>query len=275
MTEGLIRFPNIFYSPDAGGGAAGDGGKTAGEHGTSEHWTSQHAYFQDNPDAVKAFKDFKTADDAFKAHVELRKQQSQPFRLPKDGTKLTDAQRAELRAGYAKINGVPDSPEGYEITIPDGAAVDEQGINDWKAFAHEHGLPPDVAQQAVDFQLAFVDRLNKARIKVIEGLTNANYKTFLNDDCGGDKEVAGARLEMVKKYLQTFCTKDGKPDPKTWESFAARILHNDRLIELPLLRALMDAAQRKVGTGGSPGGSGNYEHMGAGGKRPYAEMHGK
>lgn len=271
----MIRFLNVFYSPDGGGGGgdggAGDGG---GDGGTpAPEWHGDVAYFKDNPEAAKAFGKYKTMDDAFKGAHEAIKRFGKPYHLPEDGSKLTDAQRAELKAGVAKLNGVPETPDGYEITAPDGAVIDEQGIADFKAFAHEHGIDPKTAQGLVDFQLAFVDRLNKARGKVIEGMTNNNYKTFLNEDCGGDKEVAGARLEMVKNYLQTFCTKDGKPDPKTWESFSARIMHNDRMIELPLLRALHEAAQMKVGTGGAPGSFG--QPTGKGGALSYAEMDGK
>lgn len=265
----MIRFPMTFHSPDAGGAAAADGGAGAPEGGAASTWHSQHEYFKANPDAVKAFKDFKGPDDVFKSYAELRKLQSQPFRLPKDASKLTDEQRAELKASYGKLNGVPESPEGYEFDVPEDAAIDEQTMADYRKLAHERGIDPQTAKDLLGLQLGMVKRLNEHRAKVIQGMTDNNYKTFLNEDCQGNKEVAGQRLEQVKRYLQTQFTKDGQIDTEGWEKFQARIMHGDRMIELPLLRALSEAAQMKVGTGGAPGG---LAERVMGGNGLYGEM---
>lgn len=254
---GTLINARFFAEATGGAGAGGDAGGDGGGEGAPEgHWTGEHAYFKNNPEAVKSFAKYKTADDAWKGAHEAIKRFGEPFHLPEEGTKLSKDQQAKLTASVRKLNGVPEDPDGYEIAVPEGAPVDEQGITDWKAFAHEHGLPPAVAQKAVEFQLAFVDRLNKARGKVIEGMTNANYKAFLNEDCGGDKELAAQKLEQVKQFLQQQFTKDGVIDTAGWEKFAARIYHGDRIIELPLLRALSQAAQMAVGTGGAPGSFG-------------------
>lgn len=271
----MIRFPNIFFSPDGSGGSTAattaEGGKTStAEGGKSEHWTGQHEFFKSNPDAVKSFQDFKTPDDAFKAHVELRKQLSQPFRLPKDGAKLTAEQQAEIDGYYRKAKGIPEAPEGYEFDVPEGTAIDEQAMGEYRKLAHERGIDPQTAKDLLGLQLGMVKRLNDHREKVIQGMTDNNYKTFLNEDCGGDKDVAAQRLEQVKQFLQTQFTKDGTVDTEGWEKFRARIMHGDRIIELPLLRALHHAAQMSVGTGGAmPGG---YNSMARSGKTLYAEM---
>jgi hypothetical protein len=255
-----------YFSPGDGGGEAppaGDGG--------GESWHGQHAYFQQNPDAVKSFADFKSADDVFKSYSELRKAQSQPYRLPKDTAKLTDEQRAEIDGYYRKSKGIPETPEGYEFDADDEVPDHEPTLAKFRALAHERGVDPQTAQDLLGLQRGMVKELNAHREKVIQGMTDNNYKTFLNEDCGGDKEVAAQQLEQVKRYLQTQFTKDGEVDTEGWEKFAARIYHGDRVIELPILRALAQAAQLSVGTGGAPVTYG--QAMAKGGTRLYAEMH--
>ncbi len=259
-----------YFAPGEGGGEGGDGG-SGGEPAGGDHWTAEHGYFQENPDAVKAFAKYKTPDDAFKGAHDLMKKLGKPYQLPEDVSKLPEPQQKEFRVALNKMHGVPEAPDGYNFEVPEGSPIDEQGINDFKTFAHENGIDPKTAQGLVNFQLSFVDRLNKARGKVIEGMTNANYKAFLNEDCDGDKDVAAVRLENVKKLLQGQFTKpDGTVDTQGWEKFAARIYHGDRIIELPILRALHEAAQQKFGTGGAPGDS--YRQAAKSGAFSYKEM---
>lgn len=64
----------------------------------------------------------------------------------------------EDRAAYAKAIGVPDSPDGYELTKPEGVApdfeFDEEVAGNLKAAAHELGLTPAQLDGMVKFQLA-------------------------------------------------------------------------------------------------------------------------
>jgi hypothetical protein len=269
----------VFHAADGaadgndGGGADGGAGADAAA-GVAESWHSQFGFFKDNPDAAKRFSKYKTADEAFKGADEAVKRFGKPYHLPDDHAKLSGKHKAEVTAYVRKMSGVPESPEGYEFNVPDDTAVDDQGMSEFRKLAHERGVDPETAQGLLDLQFGLVGRLNKARAKIIEGMTNKNYQTFLAEDCEGDKEVAGARLEMVKKYLQTQCKgKDGQPDAKLWEAFSARIMHGDRIIELPLLRALTEAAQMHVGTGGAPGGS--SPSAAKPGAFNYGEMDGK
>lgn len=221
--------------------------------GSGENWQSQSEYIKATPEAGVAFKDYKTVDDAIKGGHEAMKKVGKPYWLPDDHSNLTDVQKNEIRANVAKMEGVPDNADGYEIKVPEGSMVDEQGIADFKVFSKENNLPKELAQKLVDFQLSFVDRLNKLRAEKINEMTEANAKQF-SKDMGGDANAV-LRMQWIKEFLQTKCTgEDGKPDAKVWESFSRRIMHNDRIIELPLLRALSDAAQQARGTGGAPQG---------------------
>lgn len=236
-------------------------------------WHAQSDYLKGDPDAAKSFMDYKTSDDQLKAHREAKKLLGQPVRLPKDHTKLTDEQKGEIAAFHRKMTGVPDSPEGYAFKLPEDAPIDEEAIDTFRKLAHERGMDPATAQEAVDIQLALVKRMNAHRDRVLQGMTDNNYKTFLNEDCQDDKALARLRMEQVKRYLQTFCVgKDGKLDPVMWEKYWIRKTYNDRMTELIDLRALHQAAQMGVGTGGAPG---SYENAVMGGSKHYAEMRAK
>jgi hypothetical protein len=267
----MIRFPMYFYSPDGGaggdGGTADSGGAAAAEGG--ESWHSQFAYLKSNPEAAKAFAKYKTADDAFKGAHEAIKRFGKPYHLPEDASKLTDEQRAEIDGWHRKTKGVPEKPEGYEFEIPEDANIDEQTLGDFKKLAHERGVDPQTAKDLLGLQLGMVKRLNEHRGRIFEGMGNNTYKTFKNADCEGNADLANAKLENVKKLLQTYCVKaDGTPDPEMWNGFKTRhfITLNDgqdRMTELVLLRPLAELAQMKVGTGGSPGdGSRSMETAG-------------
>lgn len=235
----------------------------------AETWHAQHEYFQANPEAVKSFAKFKNENDSFKDHHHLMQRLGKPYHLPDDPGKLTAEHRGEIDAWHRKSRGVPEAPEGYEIELPEDVPVDEEGMTEFRKLAHERGVDPKTAQDLLNVQVNLVRRLNARREKQIQGMTDNNYKTFLNEDCQGDKDLAASRLTLVKQYLQGQFTKDGKVDTAGWEKFAARIMQGDRLIELPLLRALYEAAQMKLGTGGAPGSSGNPTLSGG---NLYSEM---
>jgi len=269
----ITRYRQRFEGEAGGEGGEGEPGGGAGADAPPE-WHGDHSFFDNNPEGSKAFSKYASADEAFKGAHEAMKRFGKPYHMPEDHSKLTAEQKGEIMANVAKMQGVPESPDGYEITVPDDSVVDPQGIEDWKAFCHERGMSPTVAQEAVDFQLGFVGRLNEARDTLIKSMTKENFKTFVDTDCAGDKELAGQRMEQVKQFMQTHCTDaEGKPDKDMWEAFQKRTMHGDRMIELPLLRALSQAAQMTVGTGGAPmGAPGSATPKGA---LDYPEMKGK
>jgi len=248
----------VFFSADGDGGGGGEG--NADSSGEAASWHGEHEYFQSNPDATKSFSKFKTLNDSFQDHHHLMQRLGKPYHLPDDGSKLNDDQKAEIRAFNAKLAGVPDSAEGYEFKVPDNVTLDDETMGEYRQLAMERGIDPQTAQDLLNLQFGMVDKLNARRESVIEGMTNDNYKTFLKDDCGGDEAVAKERLELVKRYLQTQFTEDGQADTEGWEAFAKRLYYNDRIIELPLMRALHEAAQMKVGTGGAPADFGAQQH---------------
>jgi hypothetical protein len=260
-----------FYAAD--GGAGGDGGTAdaggAGEGGTQAHWLDATADFADlakDKGGKETLSKYKTIKDALKGHVELQKQFRQSFRVPDslDGlpdaevSKITDRLKGILKPEHLRrFANVPETPEGYEFEIPEGTPIDEQALKEYRALLHADGVPTETAKKVLAVQLGMVQRLNDHRTRVIQGMADNNYKTFLNEDCGGNKEVADASIKRVIQYMQTQFVKDGVIDTEGWEKFRTRTLHGDRFIELPILRALREAAQMKMGTGGSPNAFGS------------------
>jgi hypothetical protein len=268
----MTRIPNVFFSPDGGGTEGGEPGATGAPDGTEPtHWLDE------NPDFAEVAQDegsretlskYKTQADLLKGHVELQKQFRQSFRVPdslddlpaEEVGKITDRLKSILKPEHLRaFSDIPDSPEGYAFEIPEGSMIDEQGITDFKTFAHGKGLDKKTAQDLVTFQLDFVNRLNADRNKVIERMASTNFKTFIDKDCDGDKDLAAVRMENVMRLLQASCVDDkGTPDSVAWEKFMVRVFYNGKPIELPLMRALHEAATLKMGTGGAgPGGPGS------------------
>jgi len=238
---------------------------------TSEapEWHGEVPYLSENPDAGKAFSKYTDVNEAFKGAHEALKKIGEPYRLPKNVAKLSDEQRAEFYSGVAKLKGAPENPEGYDLKIPDGVTVDDEAVGEFKMLCHKQGKTKAEAQDMLNLQLAMVGRLNARRETAIKEMTAKNAEQFAKE-VGGDQNAV-LRTGWVKEYLQSKCFgEDGEPDKDVWEAFQKRIMFEDRIIELPLLRALSEAAQHFRGQGGAP--MGNMAAAAPAGALSYPEM---
>ena len=247
--------------------ADGDGDSGGGGEGTPD-WQGDHPYFKANPDAAQSSSKYKKMDDYFKGAHEAMTKVGRSFWLPKDHSKLTDPQKEEIRANVAVMDARPSTPDGYAFTIDEGAAIDAQGLADYKVHCHGLHKSNEKAQADLNFQLAFVKRLTEAHTQSSKQMSIDNFNTFVGE-CGGES-AAVLKTEQIKNYLQSKCKdKDGKADPKMWEEFYERISDSDRVQELVLLRALEAPARAHAEAGGGPvggisdkvGGDGIYAHM--------------
>lgn len=114
------------------------------------HFAADNPNFQSETDQ-NVLSRFKTPDDAYRGLIEAQQTISRPFRLPADMSKLTDEQRTEFRAGMRKVNGVPESADGYEFTMPDGQEADEKMMSAFKNFAHTSDMSPTRATGLFDW----------------------------------------------------------------------------------------------------------------------------
>lgn len=256
----MFGFSKRFFAEGEGGGGGGDG----------ESWHSQYSYLQENPEAAKAFAKYKTENDAFKGAHEAFKSLGKPYRLPEDHSKLTDEQKDEIRANVAKMEGVPETADGYTVNVPADSRwpSDAEAVANLKKFAKERNWPQKDLQDLVDYEVAAMNKLGEDADKAREKLSKENFDKF-SEKLGGNANAIVA-TEHIKNYLQSFCKDDnGNPDPKMWEQFKSRLFHGDRMVEVILAEALKDVA-RQHSEGGAP--SGQEAGAPANGPFTYPEM---
>lgn len=58
------------------------------------------------------------------------------------GEDASDSERQEFEAELRRVQGVPDSPDGYEVPVPDGMEADTPLIDWYRDTAHSLGLSP-------------------------------------------------------------------------------------------------------------------------------------
>ncbi|NJB68526.1 hypothetical protein GGQ74_002199 [Desulfobaculum xiamenense] len=68
----------------------------------------------------------------------------------------TDEDRLGFDAELRRVVGVPDTPDGYELTMPEGTEPDPEFVGWFRGAAHELGLSPAQAQGLADRYNALV-----------------------------------------------------------------------------------------------------------------------
>lgn len=185
----------------AGGGAAGGGG--AGEGGGADaEWLAQFSADggdADNPsnrDWLKA-KGFKSLDDVAKSYREAE-------HAIRNGGKLTvpgENAKPEEIAAFHKAIGVPDKPEGYEVKVPEGQALDEEMMTPLREVAIKAGVPKAgfeaIANAYVEKQLDMMDQLRVAE----DGSRDELFKEW-----GGQKDAKMADVQNAMRALDLKAT---------------------------------------------------------------------
>lgn len=222
-----------------------------GGDGTTPAWHADFPSLADNPESSKKMSKYLTADAAMAGAVDAQEKAGKAYFLPDDHSKLTDEHKAEIRANVAKMNGVPETPEGYGITTPDGAIIDDQAISELKAFAHKNGYTKEQVQGLVDLQVGFVNRINTTTDETIGTRIKDGFTQYAKEV--GGEATAALHMEWVKRYLKSKSTVEGTFNQEMWDGFEKRNFYNNQGKELVLLRALKDSAQQHEATGGGAG----------------------
>jgi len=135
----------------AGAGEGEDAGEGEGE-GKGKAKSKAEPNWRDpitDPDMKKFAERFTDPADAVKAAHDLRGKLAKRAEPP--GEDASDEQIAEWRAA----TGVPETPEGYEIDLPDETPEDvapsKEDLQPFLAGMHEAGATPAVAQAAIDY----------------------------------------------------------------------------------------------------------------------------
>jgi hypothetical protein len=111
---------------------------------TTETETTSTWYGEENAEVVQS-KGWKTGDDAIKSYRELEKMSSGRVKMP-----TPESSAEEIRAFYQKT-GCPENPDGYEISVPEGAEYfqDEATEGVLKEVAHEMGVSKQAFEKIV------------------------------------------------------------------------------------------------------------------------------
>jgi hypothetical protein len=94
--------------------------------------------------AAKTLEKFKTRDDVVRAYVQLEQHQGRSLTPP--GPDATPEQRQAFFAKFDALRGVPESPEKYTITAPEGLPLDPEAVKTWQQTFHELKLSQEQVQ---------------------------------------------------------------------------------------------------------------------------------
>ncbi len=122
--------------PEATGG---DTTLLSPEPATTSPW-----HGEENAEFVKS-KGWDGGDAAIKSYRELEKMNSGRVKMP-----TPESSAEEIRAFYQKT-GCPENPDGYELTVPEGAEVfrDEATEKALAGIAHEYGVSKQAFEKIV------------------------------------------------------------------------------------------------------------------------------
>ncbi len=186
-----------------GGGGGGDAGFVGSDGTFNDGWTGREE-FKANADTLGRFKNVnELANGYMAARTKIGKDPNSLAEIP------NDTSSDEVRATWAKANGVPDSVDGYEYNYSDDFATKLGPLDDTKMaaireFSHkELGLSPAKFQKLMDFYHANasgeVDAFNTTLEEQIQaskdkGMAILN-KAWLD---GVDDRTKGALLHLQK-----------------------------------------------------------------------------
>lgn len=213
-----------------------------------ENWRDEHPELMKDEASRNILSQFDSREDALVGLIEAHKKVSSGFRLPSN---LTDSELAEVRAKLASTDGVPENHEDYlmndppDEVLPPGMKLDDETKAEFKKFAKDRNLPPQVVQEIYEFQKSFVKKMVAAHQAELADRQEAT-KEILLPLWGGEKGVA-TKLEYIKRHLRAFAATQDE-----WDAFKVRVFANGIGDEPIILRALGPWAEAQEAEGGSP-----------------------
>lgn len=170
--------------------------------------------FLTDAEAKKVAERFTSPDEMAKAVSDLRKQISDRIKLPGK-----DADEKEV-AKFRKALGVPETPEAYEVKLPEGVELteaDEALIEAVKPLAHENNVPAEALngfiakfkefeQQVVNEHEAALERQRDEAESALKQEWGKDYDGNLNIANRAMKQLGG---DDLVEFLNKAELKDG------------------------------------------------------------------
>ncbi len=184
--------------PDDKGGTPPDGGTPpkAEESWWKPDWRDQIS--KGDKTVGNILGRYATPADAIQSAIEIRKKISAgeiKMPLPKDA-------KPEDIAKWRADNGIPESPDKYELKLRDGLSIgkdDKPIIDGFLKAMHEKNTPPDVASTAVDWYYSEIERQTEERAVKDKALASAAHEA-LREEWGPEFRT---NLNVVENLLST------------------------------------------------------------------------
>ena len=190
---------------DGGGGdgkaADGKGADTGGDGKPPESWWKEDWRDQvakDDKSVKNILGRFATPSDAIQSAIDIRKKISAgeiKMPLPKDA-------KPEDIAKWRTENGIPESPDKYELKLRDGLSIgkdDKPIIDGFLKAMHDKNTHPDVASAAVDWYYGEIERQTEARA-VADKAKASEAQEVLREEWGPEYRT---NLNVVENLLST------------------------------------------------------------------------
>lgn len=209
---------------------SGDTGEQAAPQDWPDDWRTKLA--GDDEKTLKKLERFNSINDVVKWAQNLEKKMSSgEFKAALDD----DATEEEVKQ-WREQNGIPESPDGYDLDV-DGLVVgddDKPYLDEFLKEAHESNMPNDMVQKVVAWHYQNIEQQKEAMAEA-DADFQAEAQQALREEWGGEykqninqiKNLLSTAPEGIEERLLGGRTADGKVvgnDPETlkWLSGLAR-----------------------------------------------------
>lgn len=226
-------------APDTESPTTGETDAATGNELALPDWAKLREQLADGDDKVlKRLSRYATLKDAIKAGVEAQNK----IGSIKAIQPITKESTPEEIAAYREAHGIPESPDKYEIKLPDGMVLGEEDkpmVDEFLKLAHENNIPAPVANALIAQQLAAREQLiEQQEAKDSQDLIDAR-KTLTSNDVWGSEAKLNINLinnmldgaqPGLKEQLMGARLANGKllgndPDALLWLASVARDLN--------------------------------------------------
>lgn len=167
----------------------------------------------------------------------------------------TDEEKAEWNAEFRRVMAVPETPDGYEFSFPEGTKVDEGLLGWFKNASHELGLPPSMAQGVAQKWNDHVNGYWEKEFKRMDEEKAANVAA-LEKHFGGPEKTAEA-VELAKRGFAALAGKSGIAEE---EATAFAKTFGDNATFLKVFSSIgKNTSQEDSQVSGGAGGSGKND----------------
>lgn len=147
-------------------------------------------YSEENAELVTQ-QGWKSPNDPIRDYSELQKSASGKIKIP-----TSESSEEEVSNFYAKIRGV-DTPEGYEVKVPENVPMSQDTVNKLRQWAFEAGTP----KVAFDTVLKnYLDDLSQQSVQSLE-----SAKKELQDEWKDDYKV---NFDMADRFVTNECSQE-------------------------------------------------------------------